>query len=70
MALNNVMPLYPQTQPPGPHSHPSGKHKEGECWIKRRRAQGSCCSSVADEPRDLDRGHFPALALTFPLREN
>lgn len=33
MALNNVMPLYPQTQPPGPHSHPSGKHKEGECWI-------------------------------------
>lgn len=44
MALNNGMPLYPQMQPPGPHSHPSGKHKERECWIKRQRAQGSCCS--------------------------
>ena len=29
MALNNVMPLYPQTQPPEPQSHFSGTREEG-----------------------------------------
>lgn len=29
MALNNVMPLYPQMQPPGPHSGPSGSIRQG-----------------------------------------
>lgn len=56
MTLSNVMPLYPQTQPPEPQSHSSGARKEGSVESRGKGFRDSR-SSVADEPCDLDKGH-------------
>lgn len=68
MAVNNVMPLYPQQRFQDPIHTPVATWGK-QCWMERHRAQVSCCFSVAHEPLTLAKP-FSSRWTLFLIKQN